>query len=66
MPELPNLDYEPGPVGASYSRVGPPTEPARPAGGARYELATEIGLTTGGTAPKQPAAVAKRRRAKAK
>jgi hypothetical protein len=28
MPDRPNLDYEPGPVGASYSRVGPP--PVKP------------------------------------
>lgn len=49
-----NLDYEPGPDGASYSRVGPLTPPtgadARPASSPsplRYELAPELAVETG-------------------
>lgn len=49
MQNRPNLDYEPGPVGASYSRVGPPSEarekPVRKSMYRfRHELSTELGV----------------------
>lgn len=49
MDDRPNLDYEPGPVGASYSRVGPPPAPAPASPGQKslsrlqHELSAELG-----------------------
>jgi hypothetical protein len=55
MPQLPNLDYEPGPQAASYSRVGPPppagSPPAPPPGVSTLEeFAEEIGVPGGAQA----------------
>lgn len=39
MNDRPKMDYDPGPVRASYSRVGPPTPRLEPF---HYEVAEEI------------------------
>lgn len=39
MNDRPNLDYDPGPTGASYSRVGPLTPRLEPF---HYEVADEL------------------------
>lgn len=52
MPDQPNLDYEPGPNAASFSRLGPLPLPAAagpvPAapllGNTNFELAEEVGV----------------------
>lgn len=49
MGDRPNLDYEPGPVGASYSRVGPPPAPVavspnrKSVGRFQHEVSAELG-----------------------
>lgn len=65
MPDSPNLDYEPGPNAASFSRLGPlpapgamgPVSAAPLLGTPNFELAEEVGIPGG------MAAGANRRRA---
>jgi hypothetical protein len=48
MRDRPNLDYDPGPVGASFSRLGPPVDAVTPA---NRELGHHLVLPLASPAP---------------